>query len=336
MASTLVPGAFSRNDRLGRSARTCVRYGVAGPSEISATALERVAPSGSDWEVAAVQSPTASFASYRELLGSGRIDAVVLTHRAPQLLRYVVAALEAGVHVLCGEPAAASPADCDALARAARSHTRPLIVASRTALSPVNRAAAEHARLLGDLRVFSEVTCSTETSASVLAAACVSRARQFFREEPSEVLGATRCKLPSVVSATLRFSGERLALFACGFDRRASSRYDVVGSRGHLRACSAPLDRDDDELYVTIDGVTTQHRFSRASAFASELTEFSARVLTQRAPAPTAREALANGRVLAAIEQASSQDSSVRVNRVQRGRARPTGERTGLGAQSAR
>lgn len=330
MTSTLIPSAL----------RTRVRYGIAGPSEMPGIALERTprsgGRSGSAWEVAAIQSPTASFASYREMLGSGCIDAVVLAHRAPLLMRYVVAALEAGVHVLCEEPAAVSPADCNALARAAGSHTTASIVASRTALSPVNRAAVEHSRLLGDLRVFSEVTCSNERSARVLAAACVSRARQFFREEPSEVLGATRFDLPSVVSATLRFSGERLALFACGFERRASSRYDVVGSRGHLRVRSAPSDLDDDELCVTIDDVTTLHRFSRASAFASELTEFSARVQAQRAPAPTAREALANARILAAIEQASGQNSSVRVSRAQRGRIRPTGERTELGAHSAR
>ncbi len=303
--------------------RDRVRYGIVCPGDHATAAIWAAAPTGGDCELAAIQPADASFDSYRALLADEAIDAVYLGYRAPLLLRYVVAALEAGVHVLCEEPPAASPNECEAMVHAARSHKTPPIVVCREALSPVHRAAAELARsgLLGDLRVFSAVACSSAASADVLADACVSQARQIFRDEPCEVLATTREELPATVSVALRFQGERLALFAYGFDPCASFCYDVVGSHGQLLVDSAPANNGHDELYATIAGVTRRHRFSRADALAAELAQFSARVLARDAQ-PNAREALANTRILAAIGRASRQGSGVRLRSLQRGRAR--------------
>ncbi|HEY8122041.1 MAG TPA: Gfo/Idh/MocA family oxidoreductase [Myxococcota bacterium] len=284
-----------------------------GPSDLTAAAVWAVARPGSDSEVVAIQPASASFEDYCALLAETPIDAVYLGVRAPFLLRYAVAALEAGLHVLCEEPPAISAAEHGTLVAAARARRRVPIVAWRGAFTPVHRAAVELARsrLLGDLRVFSAVACASSGSADVLVAACLAQARRVFREDPREVLGTARCSVTSFVNVGLRFSGERLALFACGTDRRASLRYEVVGSHGQLRVDCGAAERGHDDLYATIAGVTTQRRFARESAFAAEIAQFSAGVLRQRAVVPTLREALANARVLEAIAEASRQGRSV-------------------------
>ncbi len=290
-----------------------VRFGVVAPSALAAEALWAVARPGSDSEVAAIQSENASFDSYRALLADTTIDAVYLGFCAPRLTRYVAAALEAGVHVLCEEAPAASLGEYEAMARAARRHASNAIVACRGALSPVHRSAADlaQARLLGDLQLFSAVACSPRANPDVLAAACMSQARRIFQDEPCQVLSTTRCAQTAYVSVALRFPGDRLAVFACGAAPRASLRYDVVGSHGQLRVRSSSADRGHDELSTTLSGVTTRRYFPRADAFAAELARFSASLFTRSALAPKLRETHANARILAAIGRASRQGRSV-------------------------
>lgn len=299
-----------------------VRFGVVASSALAAEALRAAARPGSDSEVVAIQVEDAPFDGYRELLASAAIDAVYLGSCAPRLLSYVVAAIEAGVHVLCEEPPAACPSDYEALARAARGHASKPIVACRRTLSPVHRTAADlvDSRLLGEPHLFSAVACSPQGNPDVLAAECISQARRIFHAEPCQVLSTARCEWTAYVSVGLRFAGGRLALLACGSAQRASFRYDVVASHGQLRVCSAPGERGHDELYTTLAGVTTQRRFPREDAFAAELSRFSASLLTRSALASTLRDALANAPILSAIGEASRQGTSVRLKRLQNGR----------------
>src|ERR1043165_3034797 len=66
-----------------------------------------------------IQTPV-DYAQYDELLRSGDIDAVYIALPNSMHAEYAERAARAGVHVLCEKPMAATEAECELMARAAR------------------------------------------------------------------------------------------------------------------------------------------------------------------------------------------------------------------------
>jgi predicted dehydrogenase len=296
------------------SGRARLRYGVVGSSEVGARALWAAARAGCDYEISAIHPSRASFDSYRALLGSGVVDAVYLGIPGARSFDYALAALGAGVHVLCDELPSANGAQWSALARATRSRSAPPVLSTRSEHACIHRAATALARSegFGSLRAFSAVACTRRIESDSLVLECLNAARRAFGAEPDAVVGVSRSLFPSVLSVALHFPPDCLAFIACGFDRDPCLRYDVSASEGDVRVVSAPGSSGSDELFATVAGVRLERRFARGDALGDALASF-ARDLSDGTALGIASRAQADARILDAIERAGASGSSVRL-----------------------
>src|SRR5436190_19737917 len=96
------------------------------------------------------------YEDYPRLLASGAVDAVYIALPNSMHRDYTVRAAEAGVHVLCEKPMAASEVDCEAMIQSARFHKVKLMVAYRLHFDRANLEAVEliRARRIGEPRYF--------------------------------------------------------------------------------------------------------------------------------------------------------------------------------------
>jgi glucose-fructose oxidoreductase len=236
--------------------------------------------------------------------------------------------------------------DCQAMIDACRASGVKLMVAYRLHFERANLEAIEVARSgrLGDVRLISSVFTQDVEEGNIrlkrgeggplfdIGIYCVNAARSIFRSEPNEVSAANVTRpddprfvdCPEMTSARLRFAGERLATFTCGFGASSVGYYEIVGTKGSLCVDPAYSIAEDITHDLTIKDKTRTRTFSARDQFAPELLEFSACVLEDREPEPSGEEGLADVRVLEAIESSADQDGApVELGRFDR-RQRPS------------
>ncbi len=203
-------------------------------------------------------------ASYEALLADSEIDAVYISTPHPHHAAWVVAAAEAGKHVLCEKPLAMNHAEAMVAAEAARANGVILMEAFMFRCSPLCAKLADVVRsgVLGEVRlieaVFSfhtafnpegrlfhnalggggilDVGCYTMTAARLLAGAA---AGLSISAEPLKVR-ATGTLLETGVdgwaAASLKFPGGILAQISCGVQLTQPCRITVMGDKAMLHA----------------------------------------------------------------------------------------------------
>jgi glucose-fructose oxidoreductase len=221
-----------------------------------------------------------------------------------------------------------------------------LMTAYRLHFDPANLRAVELARSgkLGDLRVFnSTFTMQVRDLDNIrlkrdlgggplydIGIYCINAARYLFGAEPVEVLGMSATADPKrfkeveeMVSAVLRFPGERVAAFTCSFGASDVATYRLVGEKGDLELTSAYEYAEGMKLRLTVDGETKQESFPKRDQFGPELVAFSECILEGRNPEPSGEEGLADVRIIRAIHESVRAGRPVGLRPFQR-RQRPT------------
>jgi glucose-fructose oxidoreductase len=284
---------------------------------------------------------TWSYEQYDECLKSGAVDAVYIALPNSLHHEYALRAAQAGLHVLCEKPLAMDEAACLEMASAARAMRVKLMVAYRLHFERANLEAIEVLRSgrLGEPRLFNSTFCTPvepgnvrvrhDTGGGVLydiGIYCINAARSLFRAEPVEVQATTAGTLDQVeeaVTGWLRFPGDRLATFSCGFGAAKVSEYRVVGTKGDL--CVEPAYDYARPLKhrLTLDGETRERRYARRDQFAPELLYFSDCILLNREPEPGAEEGLADVRVIRALYRSAETGQPVELEPFER-RDRPS------------
>ena len=99
------------------------------------------------------------YAAYDRLLAGGSIDAVYVAVPNARHCEFALAALRAGVHVLCEKPLAVNERECELLIEASRQRGAKLMAAYRLHFDAASTHAMEIARSgeLGELRLFDSV-----------------------------------------------------------------------------------------------------------------------------------------------------------------------------------
>jgi len=344
MPSQSKNGQRSADER--RSKSSAVRYAVIGLGNIAQTAVlpafaharrnsalcallsddpAKLRKLGKRYRVAHV----GAYEHYEALLRESSAEAVYIA--LPNTLHrdYAERAARLGVHVLCEKPLAASARDCEAMIRSAAENRIKLMTAYRLHFDPANLEAVKLARSgrLGELRAFaSTFTMQVKPGNSRLEAKlgggplldigiyCINAARMMFGAEPIEVLSAEAsgdderfAEIPEMVSAVLRFPGQRLATFTCSFGAADSSAFELIGTRGRLRL---------DPAYEHADGLVlhTRHArkpFPKQDQFARELLHFSDCVRQDREPQPSGTEGWIDVAIIEAIAEAARSGASV-------------------------
>lgn len=290
---------------------------------------------------------TYSYDTYDQCLKSGGIDAVYIALPNSMHHAYAVSALRAGIHVLCEKPLALDEPQCLAMIDAAAETRTKLMTAYRLHFDKANLRAVEMVRSgkLGNPRFFASsfglqvqqgnIRLSRELGGGPLwdlGVYCVNAARYLFRDEPEEVFAFEATspdsrfrEVEESVTAILRFPAARTASFTCSFGSTDVSAYEIVGTKGMLRADPAYEYAEGLKLRVTIEGKSREYEFAKSDQFAPELLYFSDCVLKNRQPEPSGEEGLADVRVIRSLYRSLETGKSVRIEPLHKEK-RPTAE----------
>jgi predicted dehydrogenase len=314
-----------------------IRFGVLSTARIG---LEKVIPAmqrGARTEVAAIASrdlaraqaaagrlgiPQA-YGSYEELLAAPTVEAVYIPLPNHLHVRWSIAALEAGKHVLCEKPIGLSAADGQTLVDAAREHPRLRVMEAfmyrhhpqwQRAKQLVDDGAIGETRTIQSFFSYfnddaANIRNQVETGGGGMAdigCYCVSLARFIFDAEPLRVLGLAEYdpdfQTDRLASGILDF-GRTTSTFTCGTQLAPFQRVNIVGSGGRVEIdipFNAPPDRP----------CTMRHqRGGRVEEIALDVCDqytiqgdlFARAVLDQRAVPTPIEDAVANMRVVEAL-----------------------------------
>ena len=273
---------------------------------------------------------TYSYEQYGACLRSD-IDAVYIALPNTLHCEFAVRAAKAGKHVLVEKPMAVTEDECERMTRAARDANVKLMVAYRLHFERANLEAAEVARSgrIGEPRLFNSTFCTPVVPGNIrvrkdvgggvlydIGIYCINAARTLFGDEPLEVRAACAGQLDEVeesVSATLRFSDERIAAFTASFGAAKVSEYRLAGTKGDLAVEPAYDYARPLRHRLTLEGETRERRFAKRDQFAPELLYFSDCILQNRAPEPGPDEGLADVRIIRALYRSAASGQPVRL-----------------------
>lgn len=270
-----------------------------------------------------------------ELFSSGDIDAVYIALPNSMHREYTERAAKAGVHVLCEKPLAYTSKDAEAMIKACRAAKVRLMTAYRLHFEEGNLEAIKvvQSGKIGEARLFTSTHTmqvdadNIRTDLSLgggpledIGIYCLNAARYLFQAEPEEVMaiavkGSDRRfkEIPEAVSATLRFPGERLATFVCGFGETKASEYHVIGTEGTLSMKPAFTWQDDIEQVISRKKKVQSQTFKHRDQVAAEIVYFSDCVLNRKEPEPSGREGLIDVRVMEAIRHSYERGKTIKI-----------------------
>ncbi|MBW4616974.1 MAG: Gfo/Idh/MocA family oxidoreductase [Desmonostoc vinosum HA7617-LM4] len=288
---------------------------------------------------------TYSYEEYEDCLTSGEIDAVYIALPNHLHCDYTVRAANQAIHVLCEKPMAVTEQECEAMIKAVRDNNVKLMIAYRLHLEPANLQAIEivRSKQIGEPRIFNSVFTQQVEEGNVrlrevagggtlddIGIYCINAARYLFEDEPLEVFAVAANKgeqrfseVEEMTSAILRFPNERLASFTCSFGAAKVSTYQVVGTKGDLRAESAYTWQGRLKHYLTINGETQERAFDAHDQLAAEFTYFSDCILQDKDPEPSGMEGLNDVRIIQALYQSIEKSQPVKIQTLDR-HQRPT------------
>ncbi len=279
-----------------------------------------------------------SYQDYDKLLHSGEIDAVYIAEPNSLHSSFTIRAANAGVHVLCEKPLAVTEKECEQMLAACKRNRVKLMTAYRLHFEKSNLEAARivQSGKIGEPRIFSSTFTMQAAPGNIrlkkalgggplydLGIYCINAARYLFREEPLEVEAYTATgkdkrfrEVEEMVSATMRFPGERLANFICSFGASDIADYSVIGTKGVLQMHNAYEYVEEVEMELSIDGKTQNRTFAKRDQFGPELVYFSNCILNNTEPEPSGIEGSNDIRIIRAIYESARRGARVRLNQL--------------------
>jgi len=324
---------------------TPLRFGILGAARIAPMALVAPARRVAEAEVVAIAARDPARAgrfaarhgiprthvSYEALLGDPEIDAVYVPLPNALHCRWTIAALEAGKHVLCEKPFAASVAEAEEMAAAATRTGRVLVEAFHYryhALFARLRAILD-AGEIGTVRRLEAHLCfplvlpndiryrADLAGGALMDAGCypLHLVRHLAGAEPDVVAaraGWTRGGVDRWMEAELRFPGGRTARITCSLFSawliRASARID--GSAGHISVLNPIAPQYFHRLRAVTPAGTRTERVAGPSTYEAQLRAFVSAV-RDGTPVPTGpADAIANMRAIERIYAAAGRPGS--------------------------
>jgi len=267
----------------------------------------------------------ASYADADKLFDSGAIEAVYVATPNTEHADWVIRAAEAGLHVLCEKPLAASVKDCERMIDACERNDVRLMTAYRLHFEHCNLEVAELVRRkrIGEARFFDSQFSMQVKADNIrtdhelgggpeydIGIYCQNAARYVFADEPTHVWatasnsGDPRFKeVPETVHVLLRFPRERIANFVCSFGAADRSRYEIVGTKGSVVVDPAYEYAEGLSYELTIGEKKRRKKFAKSDQFAPELVYFAQCVRGGRKPEPSGKEGLIDVAIIEAIHE---------------------------------
>jgi predicted dehydrogenase len=289
---------------------------------------EKAAKLGKRYEV-----PTVGYEEFDDLAASGDIDAVYNALPNSMHREYTERAARAGLHVLCEKPLAYSAADAEAMISASQSNNIRLMTAYRLHFEEGNLQAIKVAQSgrIGEARLFNSIHTMQVDPSNIrvdralgggpledIGIYCINAARYIFQAEPIEVTAMAVqgreprfYEVPEAVSATMRFSDDRVASFLCGFGETKVSQYQVIGTKGMLRMDPAYTWQGETVQTISVGDHEETRTFDHRDQIAAEILYFAECVQKDKEPEPSGREGLVDVRIIEALRTSYSHGRAV-------------------------
>jgi xylose dehydrogenase (NAD/NADP) len=270
--------------------------------------------------------------SYDELLADDDVEAIYIPLPNSMHLPWSEKALEAGKHVLCEKPLSARPEAveaafdvaerCDRLLMEAfmwRYHPQTEVLAKAVADGAVGRPRTIRAAFGFNLTEAGNVRWSGELEGGALmdvGCYCVSALR-LLGGEP-ERASAERVDggegVDARLAGMLRFPGDVLGLFDCGFDHAARQGVEVVGEEGTIISHD-PWHGKAPRIELTRSGADAPERLEAEpmNPYRLELEDFSAAIRGGGTPRLGRADAMGQARTIGALYRAAAEARAVQV-----------------------
>jgi predicted dehydrogenase len=273
---------------------------------------------------------------------SGLIDAVYIALPNNLHADYCMRAARAGIHVLCEKPLAVTEEECQDVIKCCADSDVKLMTAYRLHFEQGNLEAMEIVRSgkIGEPRIFNSVFTMQVRPGNIrtkeeyaggtlydIGVYCINAARYMFRDEPIEgfCYSATGAdsrfrKVEEMTAAIMRFPNQRLAGFTASFGAEDSADFEIVGTKGKLRAIQAYEYTMPVILELKVGGLTQRHQFSRRDQFAPELIYFSDCILRNREPEPSGIEGLRDVSIIRSLYESVYTGQPIKFKTIKRSR----------------
>jgi D-xylose 1-dehydrogenase (NADP+, D-xylono-1,5-lactone-forming) len=319
-----------------------VRWGVLSTAHINEKVLEGVSGSQTvDVTTVASRSPerAAEFArahgiprvhgSYEDLLADDEVEAIYIPLPNGMHVEWTLAALAAGKHVLCEKPFTPRAAEVKRCFDAAEEAGLVLSEAFMWRHHPQADRLTELVKegAIGELRLVraafsfslpaeTNVRWDADLEGGALmdvGSYCVSGAR-LLAGEPERVEGE-QVLAPSGVdsrfTATMRFPGDVLATFDCGFDLPPRDELEAIGAEGSLFLDDPWHGVDPVIERRSADGSVEVIELERQSSYRLEFEDVSAAIRGEREPRLGRADAMGQARVIEALLRSAAESRPV-------------------------
>lgn len=345
--------------RSSRPARDRIRYAVVGLGHIAQNSiLPAFAHARDNSELAALVSDdpvklrTLSrqygvencfrYNDFNLCLRSGEIDAVYIALPNTLHADYCMRAAVAGVHVLCEKPLAVTEKECQDIIKTCAENKVKLMTAYRLHFERGNLEAMEIVRSgeIGEPRIFNSVFTMQVNPGNIrtkgqyagatlydIGIYCINAARYMFSDEPIEGFCYSAAgpdprfrKVEEMTAAIMRFPGERLAGFTASFGAEDTPDFEIVGTKGKLRAIQAYEYSMPVILELTVEGRMSRKCFKLRDQFAPEIIYFSNCILDNLEPEPSGVEGLRDVSIIRSLYESVRTGQPVKFKTIKRRR----------------
>jgi D-xylose 1-dehydrogenase (NADP+, D-xylono-1,5-lactone-forming) len=320
-----------------------VRWGILSTADINEKVLAGVQGSPAV-DVVAVGSRSAERAqefasahgiprahgSYEDLLANPDVEAIYIPLPNGLHVEWTLAALAAGKHVLCEKPLSPRAEEVercfDAAERAGlvlsegfmwRHHPQAERLESLVRGGAIGELRLVRAAFSFPLDRFPDVRWDAELDGGALldvGCYCVSGARLLAGAEPERVTGESVLAdsgVDSRFAGTLRFPGDVLAVFDCGFDIAPRDELEAIGSSGSL-FLDDPWHSAEPRIELRAGSVELVE-VERANPYRLELEDVSAAIREEREPRLGRADAVGQARALEALMRSAAEGRPVAV-----------------------
>ena len=270
--------------------------------------------------------------SYQELLADPEVEAVYIPLPNGLHVEWTLAALAAGKHVLCEKPLSPRAEEVercfDAAERAGlvlsegfmwRHHPQADRLVSLLREGAIGELRLVRAAFSFPLDRFPDVRWDAELDGGALldvGCYCVSGSRLLTGAEPERVHGDAvmgESGVDARFAGMLRFPGDVLAVFDCGFDLPERDELEAIGSEGSL-FLDDPWHSVEPRIELRrADGTLEMVEIERANPYGLEFEDVSAAVRGEREPRLGRADATGQGRALEALLRSAAEGRPVAV-----------------------
>jgi xylose dehydrogenase (NAD/NADP) len=283
-------------------------------------------------EFATAHGIARAYGSYEELLGDADVEAVYIPLPNGLHVEWTLASIAAGKHVLCEKPFSPRAEEverCFDAAEAAglilsegfmwRHHPQAQRLESLVREGAIGELRLVRAAFSFLLDRFPDVRWDADLEGGALmdvGAYCVSGSRLLAGSEPERVTGEAVMAESGVDArfvATLRFPGDVLAIFDCGFDLPPRDELEAIGSTGSL-FLDDPWHSVEPGLELRgVDGSVEVIEVERANPYRLEFEDVSAAIRGEREPRLGRADAVGQARAIEALLRSAAEGRPVAV-----------------------